>query len=108
MDLVTSVDNAFRQRAEIKRREDDRLREQGSGKVQVAFARDVKNSMLFQNDWGDLLSAAPVALSLMGSCFVAATAPRAQGISLKDAMPKNGFKYIKCVPHSNYLVLSIN
>ncbi|KAF8892585.1 hypothetical protein BD779DRAFT_1661291 [Infundibulicybe gibba] len=66
-----------------------------NGRAQVGFARDVKNSLLFQYDWAELLSAAPLALSLMGSCYVAATSPLANAVSLKDAEPKGGFKYIK-------------
>jgi hypothetical protein len=31
----------------------------------------------------------------MGSCYVAATSPVAHAISLEDAMPKDGFRYIK-------------
>jgi hypothetical protein len=94
MALVSSAD-ASRQLAEIAQREDDRLKKQGSGKAQIAFARDVKNSLLFQYDWAELLSAAPLALSLMGSCYVAASAPKAQGISLKEAEPKGGFTHIR-------------
>jgi hypothetical protein len=90
MSLV-SIDQ---QRAEIARREEERMKKQGNGKVQIAFAKDVKNSLLFQYDWGQLLSAAPLALSLIGSCYVAATAPKAQGISLQDAAPSGGFKFI--------------
>lgn len=96
MDLVNmSAESAAKQLTQIKQREEQRLVEQGNGKAQVAFARDVKNSLLFQYDWGDLLSAAPLALSLMGSCYVAATSPLAHTISLEDAMPKDGFKHIK-------------
>jgi hypothetical protein len=96
MALVSSSD-ASRQLAEIAQREDDRLKKQGNGKAQIAFARDVKNSLLFQYDWAELLSAAPLALSLMGSCYVAASSPKAQGISLKDAMPQGGFQHIRLV-----------
>jgi hypothetical protein len=96
MDLANmSAESAAKQLTQIKQREEQRLVEQGNGKAQVAFARDVKNSLLFQYDWADLLSAAPLALSLMGSCYVAATSPLAHAISLEDAMPKDGFKHIK-------------
>ncbi|KAF3940749.1 hypothetical protein ABW19_dt0206211 [Dactylella cylindrospora] len=94
MALVTSSDAAAKLAA-INQAEDDRLKKQGNGKVQIAFAKDVKNSLLFQYDWAELLSAAPLALSLMGSCYVAATSPLAKGISLADAAPKGGFVYIK-------------
>ena len=93
--VPTSAAEAAQQLALINQREDERLKKQGGGKAQIAFARDVKNSLLFQYDWGELLSAAPLALSLMGSCYVAAASPLACSISLKDAEPKGGFQYIQ-------------
>ena len=89
------MQDSAQQLAQINQREEQRLVEQGNGKPQVAFARDVKNSLLFQYDCGELLSAAPLALSLMGSCYVAATSPLAHAITFEDAMPKGGFKHIK-------------
>lgn len=58
------------------------------------FVSDVKQSALFQFNWGELLSAAPTALSLMGSCWIAASAPVADQIVLTKAVPVGGFKYI--------------
>ncbi|KAF8587134.1 hypothetical protein K439DRAFT_860309 [Ramaria rubella] len=95
MDVQTSTTSIAQQLADAERRDVERLKQQGNGKTQIAFARDVKNSLLFQYDWGALLSAAPLAISLMGACYVAATSPLAQSISLKDAEPKDGFKFIR-------------
>ncbi|KZT01678.1 uncharacterized protein LAESUDRAFT_663435 [Laetiporus sulphureus 93-53] len=92
---LSSTTNDTQQLALIHGRNDQRLKQQGDGKVQLAFARDVKNSLLFQYDWGELLSAAPLALYLIGSCYVAATSPLARGVSLSDAVPKDGFKYLQ-------------
>jgi hypothetical protein len=58
------------------------------------FVDELKSSTLFQFNWGELLSAAPTALSLMGSCWVAASAPIADQISMTKAVPIGGFKYI--------------
>jgi hypothetical protein len=87
---LTSIE----QRAEIARCEEARWKAQDNGQVQIAFAKDVKNSLISCYDWGQQLSAAPLALSLIGSCYVAATAPKAQGISLQDVAPSGGFKVI--------------
>lgn len=79
----------------LRKAEDDRLRKQGNGKAQLAFAKDVKQSLLFQFDWADLLSAAPLALASMGSCYIAATSPKAQGISLEECKPTGGWSRVK-------------
>ncbi|KAJ6028830.1 hypothetical protein N7540_004406 [Penicillium herquei] len=53
------------------------------------FVKHVKARSLFQPsfNWGDILSAAPVAISLMGNLFVAATIPDATRITI---IPKEG------------------
>lgn len=80
MTVVTT--DAAADLATLQKMNNDRIMKQGGN---IAFARDVKQSLLFQYDWGELLSAAPLCLSLMGSCYVAATSPDAQGMSLTDA-----------------------
>ena len=80
--------------ANLQKRDEDRLRKQGGGNAALAFAKDVKQSLLFKYDWSELLSAAPMCLALMGSCFVAATSPKATGMSLKECEPRGGFKKI--------------
>lgn len=95
MDYSVSVKTTSESLITLRKRDDDRLKRQGNGNAAVAFAKDVKQSLLFEYDWGDLLSAAPLCISLMGSCYVAATSERARGLSLKDCEPKGGFKKIK-------------
>jgi hypothetical protein len=67
------------------------------GKLSNRFVDELKGSTLFQHNWGELLSAAPTALSLMGACWVAASNATAEKISLKDSRPVGGFKYISDV-----------
>jgi hypothetical protein len=93
MAVVTTA--AAEELTALQKRNDDRLQKQGSGSAAVAFAKDVKQSLLFQYDWAELLSAAPLCLSMMGSCYVAATCPEATGMSLKECEPKGGFKKIQ-------------
>ncbi|KAL4887552.1 hypothetical protein BJY04DRAFT_212586 [Aspergillus karnatakaensis] len=64
------------------------------GKASNQFVDEVKSSALFQFSWGELLSAAPTALTLMGSLWIAASNPIADKISLADSMPTNGFEYL--------------
>lgn len=64
------------------------------GKMSNQFVDEVKNSALFQFSWGELLSAAPTALTLMGSLWVAASSPIAEKISLAESMPTNGFEHL--------------
>lgn len=70
------------------------ITEQYGGKLSNKFIEELKGATLFQFDWGELLSAAPTALSLMGSCWLAAANPTTEMISLADAVPKEGFKYM--------------
>jgi hypothetical protein len=76
------------------------LREQyGGEKMSTKFVEEIKGATLFQYNWGDLLSAAPTALSFMGSLWVAAANPTAELISLSEAKPEGGFKYLTNVPN---------
>ncbi|PYI09489.1 hypothetical protein BO78DRAFT_308441 [Aspergillus sclerotiicarbonarius CBS 121057] len=74
------------QKAELVQEYGDKLTNQ--------FIESVKASALFQANWGELLNAAPTALSLMGSCWIASSNPDADMVSLADAVPIGGFKYL--------------
>lgn len=70
------------------------LKSEYEGKLSNQFVDELKCSTLFQADWSELLSAAPTALSLMGSLWIAAADPKAEKISMVKSMPTGGFKYI--------------
>ena len=65
------------------------------GKAGVQFNQEVRESLLFQYNWNELLLAAPTAINLIGACHVAAASPEAAAISLEDAVPRGGFKYLR-------------
>jgi len=75
------------------------IREQYGAKMSNKFVEELKGTTLFQYNWGELLSAAPTALSLMGSCWLAAANPTAEQISLSESKPEGGFKYMTNVPN---------
>ena len=79
----------------IAKAQQDTVKKEYSGKAGQQFVKEVKDSLLFQCNWAELLSAAPMALSLMGSCWVAASKQDAAQISLQDSMPKGGWQYLK-------------
>ena len=70
------------------------LEEQYGGRMSNQFVEELKSSTMFQFSWSELLSAAPTALSLMGSLWIAASNPKAYRIDLKDSVPQGGFKFI--------------
>ena len=70
----------------------DSLRDAYGGKKSNQFVQEVKSLSLSQLHWGELLSIAPTALSLLGSCWIAAAAPAADKITLKK--PEGGFTYL--------------
>lgn len=74
------------------------LKKTHGGKAGAQFVQEVKESLLFQYNWNELLSAAPTAITLVGACHVAAASPEAAAISLGDAVPAGGFKYLRFVP----------
>ena len=78
--------------AAVQDDQDQRLKNEYHGKGGKKFVSEVKQSLLFQSNWADLLSAAPMALELMGACFVAASAPDADSILLTEAVPEEGWK----------------
>ncbi|KAI2628393.1 hypothetical protein GGS21DRAFT_241554 [Xylaria nigripes] len=59
------------------------------------FIQDVKQSTLFQPgyNWNDLLSAAPLCITLLGNLFVASTTPEASQITI--IAPSDGFKTLR-------------
>ncbi|KAB2108972.1 hypothetical protein AG0111_0g3058 [Alternaria gaisen] len=81
--------------AQIERANQERLKKEYSGKAGTKFVTEVRESMLFQYNWADLLSAAPTALSLLGACHVASSSQEAAAISLGDSMPQGGWKYLQ-------------
>ncbi|KAJ4348639.1 uncharacterized protein N0V89_010017 [Didymosphaeria variabile] len=81
--------------AELERANQQRLKNEFSGKAGTKFVAEVRESMLFQYNWADLLSAAPTALSLLGACHVASSSQEAAAISLGSAMPQGGWKHMQ-------------
>lgn len=81
--------------AQLERSNQERLKKEYGGKAGTKFVTEVRESMLFQYNWADLLSAAPTALSLLGACHVASSSQEAAAISLGSAMPKGGWQYMK-------------
>ena len=81
--------------AKLEQANQDRLKKEYSGKAGTKFVTEVKESMLFQYNWAELLSAAPTALSLLGACHVASSSNEAAAINLGSAMPKGGWQYLK-------------
>ena len=86
-----SVAEVNQQIADVQKQQ---LKEDFGGKASNQFVDELKRSALFQTNWGELLTAAPTALSLMGSCWIAASHPKADSVSLADSMPSGGFKYL--------------
>ena len=60
---------------------------------------ELKDSLIFQYNWGELLQSAPTSLSSLGACFVASSSPRAL-VSLTPPKDK-GFQYLRynCLGH---------
>lgn len=81
--------------AQLEKANKDRLKSEYAGKEGTRFTTEVKESMLFQYNWADLLSAAPTALSLLGACHVASSSQEAAAINLGSAMPRGGWKYLQ-------------
>lgn len=57
------------------------------------FSQEISDSLIVQYNWGDLLSAAPLALSFVGTCQLVASAPAASGIKLKR--PSRDFIHLR-------------
>jgi hypothetical protein len=56
------------------------------------FVNSIKGSAMFQNNWDELLSAAPMSISLLGSCLIAASSSTSTTVTLTP--PKGGFKFL--------------
>ena len=70
------------------------LNREYGGKASNEFVEQLKASTLFQFDWSELLCAAPAALSTFGDCWIAASVPIADQVSMKISMPTNGFNHL--------------
>ena len=81
--------------ADVDKANNDLLKKGYDGKAGARFVTEVKESMLFQYNWSDLLSAAPTAISLLGACHVASSSDEAAAINLSDATPAGGWKYLR-------------
>ena len=88
-DVVKKID-------ELKKQTID---EQYGGKMSNQFVEELKQATMFQLDWEELLSAAPAALSSMGSMWVAAANPSADQITMTGVVPTGGFKFIPNRPN---------
>ncbi|KAB5549660.1 hypothetical protein GE09DRAFT_1060097 [Coniochaeta sp. 2T2.1] len=90
MSVAPTVDKlTLEQQAQaLQKIQDNNIRQSST----ASYVEDVKHSLLFRPgfNWNDILSAAPVSLTLMSSLFVASTVPDATQI--KIIAPKGGFK----------------
>lgn len=76
--------------SEIEKYEEVRRLEVAQSGAQ--FSQEIADSLILRHNWGNLLSAAPLALSFVGACQVAASSPTAVGVKLQR--PAGGFKYL--------------
>ena len=67
-------------------------KEQQSTTAVSDYYTEAKNSLIFQYNWEELLGAAPMAINLIGSCYIASSTP--VGISVTLTPPQGGFKYL--------------
>ncbi|KAG5658028.1 hypothetical protein KAF25_006979 [Fusarium avenaceum] len=79
---------------DVQRIQSEQLKSQHGNKLSNQFVDELKSSTMFQYDWSELISAAPTALALMGSLWIAAADPKADKISMVKSMPTGGFKHI--------------
>lgn len=79
---------------DVERVQSQQLKSQYGGKLSNQFVDELKSSTMFQYDWSELIGAAPTALALMGSLWIAAADPKADKISMVKSMPTGGFKHI--------------
>lgn len=57
--------------------------------------KEMQSSAVFKHNWGELLMAAPVAVSSLGAIFAASSTPVAARIMLSSPSgSKGGFKYL--------------
>jgi hypothetical protein len=67
---------------------------------------EIKHSMIFQYNWEELLQSGPVALTCLGSCFIATASNTSQGLTLEP--PRNGFQFLQQTSLDANLVDNIN
>jgi len=48
-----------------------------------SFSQSLSDSLILQQNWGQLLTAAPLALSNLGACQIVAASPAAGSLTLK-------------------------
>jgi hypothetical protein len=58
-----------------------------------AYMKELEDNAFKANDWGTMLSAAPLALGFVGECMYASASPIAAGITLQA--PQGGFKHLR-------------
>jgi hypothetical protein len=64
----------------------------GAGKQ---FVTEALESLLFQYNQADLLNAAPVALSVIGACYLRSSSPEAADIKMSPAASGDSWKYLQ-------------
>lgn len=64
--------------------------------------KEMKNSLISQgqSQWEELLQVAPIAMSCIGACYVAASSPETE-VELQQ--PDNGFKHLEYVEDTGHL-----
>ena len=67
-------------------------KEQQSTTAVKDYSTEATNSLIFQYNWAELLGAAPMAINLIGSCYIASSTP--VGMSVTLTPPQGGFKYL--------------
>ena len=92
--VTSGVSDKDKQDAITKLQRDPKLVKLASSTA-ADFVTTVKGSVLFQYNWDEILSTAPMTLSTLGSCFVAATTTEAQGTKVEAIGAK--FQYIESV-----------
>lgn len=91
------VDTSSAQLQLLKRIQDEKtrqLQEEYGGKASRLFIEECKSSEFFRFNWGEMLGAAPTAISLLGQLWIAASHPVAYEINLARSRPQNGWQYL--------------
>lgn len=58
-----------------------------------AAVEEIKQSVIFQYNWPQLLSSAPIAINSTGLAFLASASTTAATVELKE--PKDGFRFLR-------------
>lgn len=86
MSLARLPENEKRQA--LQRYDEIQERQLNSTTAVDDFVDKAKSSLLFQYNWEELLSAAPLSINLIGSCYIACSLERATEITLE--LPLSG------------------